>query len=418
MGKKFIIRTDHKSLTWMLNWKKPNTSQYCSWIDELSMYDFEIQHRIGKLHANADALSREYQCEQCEIRHVDPKTKRNIKVSKSIRSESDNEGYRQINELEDTQNEYSEKKIKDILKYFHSRLGHPSAKQTLTNTKQYYEWENMEKDVEKFVANCMPCVERKQGNKIGYNIKNSFTATEPFEMLCCDITGPLPNSDGYSYILGIIDVFSRYVALIPLKDISAKTITEKLLERWIAYFGIPKIIHSDNGIQFKSGIMKELCNKLEIEQSFSAPYYHEGNGLIERVFRTAKDKLYASSKSHNQSWVKTIPYVELNMRSSISKKMNLSPYEILFGKNMNLKPDISTENIEIDSIDFQKKMNKQKQKISEIRRQIPEERGKENKSSSLKIGDLVMVKIEERGLLKKRFTGPWKRIKFLNNYNL
>ena len=84
LGKKFIIRTDHKSLTWMMNWRKPNTSQYCSWIAELEIYDFEIQHRPGKLHANADGLSREMLCEQCEIEHENPKKKRNIKVVKSV----------------------------------------------------------------------------------------------------------------------------------------------------------------------------------------------------------------------------------------------------------------------------------------------------------------------------------------------
>ena len=276
----------------------------------------------------------------------------------------------------------------------------------------------MEKDTENFVANCMPCAERKQGNKMGYNIKNSFTATEPFEMICCDITGPLPNCEGYSYILGIIDVFSRYIALIPLKNISAKTVTEIIFERWIAYFGIPRIIHSDNGTQFKSEIMKELCNKLQIKQSFSAPYYHQGNGLIERVLRTAKDKLYASCKSHNQSWVKAIPFVELSMRSSNNKKLEVSPYEILFGKKMDLKPDILTANVEIDKMDFQNNFKQQMERITEKRKQIPKENKAENKNTTLKIGDWVMVKTEERGLLKKRYTGPWMLSKFLSNYNL
>ena len=200
LGKKFIIRTDHKSLTWMLNWKKPNTSQYCSWIDELGMYDFKIYHRKGQLHTNADALSRELQCEQCEIKHVNPKVKRNVKVSKSKRSESDEEDYRHINELKEIKEEYNENKINEILKFFHDRLGHSDTSQTLIHVKKYHDWPLMDEDIKKYVANCMPCAERKQGNKMGYKLKNSFTATEPFEIICCDVTGPLPNSEGYLYI--------------------------------------------------------------------------------------------------------------------------------------------------------------------------------------------------------------------------
>ena len=40
LGARFIIRTDHKALKWLLNWDSPNTSQYCSWIAELEIYDF------------------------------------------------------------------------------------------------------------------------------------------------------------------------------------------------------------------------------------------------------------------------------------------------------------------------------------------------------------------------------------------
>ena len=40
LGKRFIVRTDHRALTWMLNWKSPNTSQYCRWRQELEIQDW------------------------------------------------------------------------------------------------------------------------------------------------------------------------------------------------------------------------------------------------------------------------------------------------------------------------------------------------------------------------------------------
>jgi len=54
LGRRFKIRTDHKALKWMLNWEKPNTTQYCTWIAELEIFDFEIEHRSGIKHLNAD----------------------------------------------------------------------------------------------------------------------------------------------------------------------------------------------------------------------------------------------------------------------------------------------------------------------------------------------------------------------------
>ena len=66
LGAKFIIRTDHKALKWLLNWDAPNTSLYWSWIAELEIYDFEIQYRPSDKHVNADFFSRPFeQCQQC-----------------------------------------------------------------------------------------------------------------------------------------------------------------------------------------------------------------------------------------------------------------------------------------------------------------------------------------------------------------
>ncbi|KAL4004005.1 hypothetical protein ACER0C_003718 [Sarotherodon galilaeus] len=56
-GCRFLLRTDHASLTWLLNFKHPEGRVAC-WLEVLQGYDFEIQHRAGRQHGNADALSR------------------------------------------------------------------------------------------------------------------------------------------------------------------------------------------------------------------------------------------------------------------------------------------------------------------------------------------------------------------------
>ena len=63
LGKQFTLRTDHGSLTWLWNFKEPE-GQTARWIERLQEYDFSIVYRLGKNHANADALSR-IPCGQC-----------------------------------------------------------------------------------------------------------------------------------------------------------------------------------------------------------------------------------------------------------------------------------------------------------------------------------------------------------------
>ncbi|GBO18349.1 Retrovirus-related Pol polyprotein from transposon 297 [Araneus ventricosus] len=64
-GRKFLLRTNHASIRWFLNFREPE-GQIASWIQRLQEYDFEIQHRKGTSHGNADALSRRPCKESCK----------------------------------------------------------------------------------------------------------------------------------------------------------------------------------------------------------------------------------------------------------------------------------------------------------------------------------------------------------------
>ena len=57
LGRPFRVRTDHASLVWLLNFKHPE-GQLARWLEELGQYNMTILHRPGRLHQNADALSR------------------------------------------------------------------------------------------------------------------------------------------------------------------------------------------------------------------------------------------------------------------------------------------------------------------------------------------------------------------------
>ena len=56
-GRRFLVRTDHSALQWLRNFKNPR-GQVARWLERLSDFDFEVEHRPGQLHGNADRLSR------------------------------------------------------------------------------------------------------------------------------------------------------------------------------------------------------------------------------------------------------------------------------------------------------------------------------------------------------------------------
>ena len=57
LGRHFVVRTDHSSLQWLYNFKEPE-GQTARWLESLQEFDFEVIHRSGRNHSNADALSR------------------------------------------------------------------------------------------------------------------------------------------------------------------------------------------------------------------------------------------------------------------------------------------------------------------------------------------------------------------------
>lgn len=57
LGQKFLLRTDHGSLRWLFDFKDPR-GQVARWLEVLAQYDFDIEHRPGTRHQNADGLSR------------------------------------------------------------------------------------------------------------------------------------------------------------------------------------------------------------------------------------------------------------------------------------------------------------------------------------------------------------------------
>ena len=63
-GRKFTLRTDHVAIRWLQNFKEPS-GQLARWLERLSAFDFIVEHRPGRKHANADALSRKSMDDKC-----------------------------------------------------------------------------------------------------------------------------------------------------------------------------------------------------------------------------------------------------------------------------------------------------------------------------------------------------------------
>ena len=390
LGKRFVIRTDHKALQWLMNWRQPNTAQYYRWIGELSVFDFHIEHRSGVHHTNADFLSRLHgECEQCPLELDNPRRKRNVKIIKILKEP-----------LLLNQNEL-------ITKSFHDCLGHLGIQKTFNIMCDSYQWPDMRKIVEKIVAECQVCAERKViATKKKQHIE--VTADRPFEKIIIDIFGPVTKSRyGHRYALGIVDVYSRYPMIVPLRSTDSRTIVNALLSRWIAVFGSPETILSDGGANLSSHMVHEFCLHFGICKIESSAYHPQTNGKIERLFRTVKDMIYSFCKQEGTDWVDAIPHIEIGLRASIHNSTNFSPFYVLFGKKMSLplaetQRNNGTHRYQIEYIRETNRIRKEvESQLKTVVREI-------QMSPAFSVGDLVMIRDsnETKGILRRRFFGP------------
>lgn len=98
-----------------------------------------------------------------------------------------------------------------------------------------------------------------------------------------DIVGPLPPSNGFQYILTMIDRFSRWVEAIPLKDPSVSKVGKLFFENWISRYGTPKYLTSDRGAQFESRLFTAFLALVGCERIRTTAYHPQANGMVERT---------------------------------------------------------------------------------------------------------------------------------------
>ena len=161
--------------------------------------------------------------------------------------------------------------------------GHLRKDKTIQRIKQYCIWHQMGSDITNYVLTCNICNRYKNANVKPRHALQAYHAGSPMERLHIDILGPFNQSDDKnSYVLMMIDQFTKWVEMAAIPEQSALLTAKKVLVRFIATFGCPLEIHTDQGRNFESKLFGSLCELLEIAKTRTTPYRPSSNGQVER----------------------------------------------------------------------------------------------------------------------------------------
>ncbi len=197
----------------------------------------------------------------------------------------------------------------------------------------------MTKDVKDYCTKCERCVTAKSPMpKPKPPIKN-FLASKPFEVISIDYDKLEASSNGRENVLVITDVFSKYAQAIATRDQKACTVAKVLFKNWFQIFGIPGRIHSDQGMNFASEIIQELCKLYGIKKSRTTPYHPQGNPFCERFNRTMHDRLRTLEADKKKKWADYLSEVVFAYNSTPHATSGYSPYYLVFGQEPRLPLD-------------------------------------------------------------------------------
>lgn len=150
-----------------------------------------------------------------------------------------------------------------------------------------------------------------------------------WEKIFIDHIGPLPLSlNRNKYILTIVDSFSMFCLMIPVRNIKAET-TASVLNKH--FFGPPRYLFSDNVSHFKSVTVKNLCMGLGIQHIYNSPYYTNPSHA-ERVNKQIKIAILIFHHQHQKRWDQDLFQITFN--SARHKSTKASPARLFLGRNL------------------------------------------------------------------------------------
>lgn len=357
----FTIHTDNRALTY-LNTCRLLSPRITRWALALQEFSYSVQHMPGKENVEVDALSR-YACvrlptplDKCfqifslKLPLAVIKLLKNIKIFQS----EDNKFSKIITELTEKPNSNShfilhndiiykrgsdaqnfqlcipKNMIKDIVIAFHESIGHFGTYKTFLAIKNEIYFENMHRNIKKFIKSCQIC----QKAKISILPKppqSQIIPTSKSDLIAIDTLGPLVKSrGGMTYIFVIYNVFTKHVTLYPLKKITAKSLLNRLFKDYFAKNDPVNKILSDNATQFTSKVWKET-----ITQHGMRPIYvsvrHPAANPSERAIREVSRIIRTYCHDKHSRWAVDIKLFENFLNSVVHESTGFSPNELQYG---------------------------------------------------------------------------------------
>lgn len=305
-----------------------------------------------------------------------------------------------------------------IIRFSHEgKTNHRGIQETIKRLRTNYYWKSMKADVTKFINDCEICQRAKYNrNPPDQPLILTETPSKPFEIIHIDTL----LIDKQKFLV-ILDKFSKFGQALPYFG-TAISACQNLIH-FFSFLGVPKLIVSDNGTEFKNEVVSDLLKTHNIKIHFTTPSHHESNGPVERLNSTLIEHIrLLREKDNNTDIITLMSYAVIAYNSTIHSSTNFTPHELVLGHTSSSDPmqlipaQVFTEYINTHKVNTTTLYNKIHQESIDLKQKVIDKRNRTKIPKKLSIGCKIYKKQDKRrGKLHSRFLGPFTLTKILEN---
>ena len=221
-----------------------------------------------------------------------------------------------------------------IVHKVHESIGHLGRDRTYAMVAQRYYWPKMWSTVAAALQECTICDRVHASFSAKPDRLQSLPLMGLFYRFHVDSAVSLPTTEGGSrHVLIIVEAFSKWVDLVPVADLTAKTAATAFRERVLARFGRPVEVVTDNGSEFKAEFHQMLVAH-GIDHRYTSPAHPEANGAAERLVQVLKQCLRKYVIENGvANWDLQLTVIEFGYRTTPQRLTGYSPYFLVYGRH-------------------------------------------------------------------------------------
>ena len=220
----------------------------------------------------------------------------------------------------------------------HDDVGHQGILRTLSLLRERFYWPGMQEEATQHILKCSRCLRRKTPPQVAP--LQPILVTQPLELVHMDYLSLEPSKGNIENVLVITDHFTRYALAYPSRTQTAQATAKILWDNFICHYGFPEKFISDQGRNFESELIKELCKIAGVKKVHTTPYHPQGNGQCERFNSTLCNMLGTLSEEEKSDWKSYLGCMTHAYNCTKHASTTYSPYYLMFGRHPRLPIDV------------------------------------------------------------------------------